>query len=149
MPHTVFNIAHKIVSVWQITSLLNINFQFTMKKVAFKGNEGSKMSKSHFTNFLINFFLEFKFKLCIKVTQNIFTNFLFNPFFFLYSNGCIKILSKCNVEKAYFDGSLKQFSKIKFLKNWKIDHYFQISVTFENSAGENKLRIKLLFPEKE
>ena len=35
VPHTVFNIAHKIISVWQITSLLNIYFQFTMEKMAF------------------------------------------------------------------------------------------------------------------
>ena len=67
---------------------------------------------------------------------NIFTNVLFS-YFLLYSNGCIKISSKCNVEKACFDGIpevWKQFSKIKCFKNWKINHKFQIAVTFENSA---------------
>ena len=91
VPYTVFNIAHKIISVWQITSLLNIYFEFTMEKMAFKGHEGSKMSNSHFTNFLINIFLNSNSNYYISHPQN------FHEFF-------VQLFSSLHIQTAALKG---------------------------------------------
>ena len=112
VPHTVFNIAHKIISVWQITSLLNIYFQFTMEKMAFKGHEGSKMSNSLFTNFLIIFFLNSNSNYSLHQSPPTFSQIVCSIIVFFIQTAALKFRQnvtglKFNVEKACFDGSLK------------------------------------------